>query len=295
MSHSRPEELKNEMANETTSLRRIDITLRSEQSFPVPYSDGYSVYSALLGVLDDVDPNVSTRVHDSGLGSVHCSGLLGAFQDSDRQYHKSVRSGEAYQLKLGLVDPAYAGIFQALVNAVVLEGHSLELSHGSLRVESFESENTTHEELLSRADACDDPTLGMRFETPTCIEEVEDVTTMFPHRVAVFNSLLGKWNRSCPDDLEVDVSSNTLLSSVIEKPDAETYRTHSVLVSRGERDDGKNRNIFQQGFTGECAYTFKDATESTENAVTALALSAEFSGVGSAVARGCGHVEVRLL
>lgn len=282
------------MANETTSLRRIDITLRSEQSFPVPYSDGYSVYSALLGVLDDVDPNVSTRVHDSGLGSVHCSGLLGAFQDSDRQYHKSVRSGEAYQLKLGLVDPAYAGIFQALVNAVVLEGHSLELSHGSLRVESFESENTTHEELLSRADACDDPTLGMRFETPTCIEEVEDVTTMFPHRVAVFNSLLGKWVQTAPEELELDLSREEIAENVVEKPDPYRYDTHSVLVSRGKTEDGETRSIMKQGFTGVCSYEFKGASESVENAVTVLALFGEYSGVGSAVARGCGSVEVEI-
>jgi CRISPR/Cas system endoribonuclease Cas6 (RAMP superfamily) len=65
-------------------------------------------------------------------------------------------------------------------------------------------------------------------------------------------------------------------------------------VNRVRNDDGESRNIFRQGFTGECAYAFKDASESVENAVTALALFGEYSGVGSAVARGCGTVSVEV-
>jgi len=79
---------------------------------------------------------------------------------------------------------------------------------------------------------------------------------------------------------------------VIEKPDAGSYRTHSVLVNRVTNEEGKTRNLFRQGFTGECGYAFKDASEAIENAVTALALFGEYSGVGSAVARGCGRVSV---
>jgi CRISPR-associated endoribonuclease Cas6 len=64
-----------------------------------------------------------------------------------------------------------------------------------------------------------------------------------------------------------------------------------VLVNRVENGDG-TRPIFKQGFTGEVAYAFKDASESVENALTAVALFGEYSGVGSAVSRGCGHVSV---
>jgi CRISPR/Cas system endoribonuclease Cas6 (RAMP superfamily) len=65
-----------------------------------------------------------------------------------------------------------------------------------------------------------------------------------------------------------------------------------VLVNRVENEDGENRNLFRQGFSGSCTYEFKDASASVENAVTALALFGEYSGVGSAVARGCGAVNV---
>jgi CRISPR/Cas system endoribonuclease Cas6 (RAMP superfamily) len=117
---------------------------------------------------------------------------------------------------------------------------------------------------------------------------------MFPHRWAVFNSLLGKWNRSCPDELEIELDRETILESVIEKPDARSYDTHSVLVNRVKNEDSENRNLFRQGFTGTCGYAFKDASESVANAVVALALFGECSGVGSAVARGCGLVNVDL-
>ena len=257
-------------------------------------SDGYSVYSALLNALASSDADASARVHDSPIGSLHTSGLQGTFGDSNRSHHKLVLPNEEYLLSVGITDPDDEAIFQALVSSLVLEGNSIELTNGTLRVDSFESENASHRELLETAAEYDDPSLALKFRTATCIEEAGSVTTMFPHRVAVFSSLLGKWNRTAPDDLELDVGQDTIASSVIEKPDDSSYRTHSVLVNRVEDDDGKPRPIFRQGFSGRCTYAFKDASESVVNALTAIALFAEYSGVGSAVARGCGEVIVEV-
>lgn len=281
-------------AENAPRARRVTLTVRPTDRFPVPKSDGYSLYGALLGVLDGADDSVSRRIHDSSLGSLHNSGLQGVFGDSDRRHHKSVRPDQTYTVTLGIVDPEDQAVFQALVNALVLEGSTLELTNGSLRVESFESENATHQELLERASGFDDPSVTVRFRTATCLEEADDVTTMFPHRVAVFRSLLNKWNRTAPDELELELTRDALLSSVIEKPNARAYRTHSVLVNRVENGDGKTRNLFKQGFSGECTYAFKDASESVENAVVALAMFGEYGGVGSAVARGCGNTEVTI-
>lgn len=285
------------MGQQTTPIprmRRIELSLRGKQRFDVPLSDGYSVYSALLSVLESADADASAHVHDSNIGSLHNSGLQGSFGNSDRSHHKLVRPNQEYGLSLGITDPDDDVIFQALVSALVMEGDSIELTNGSLRIESFESTNTNHEALLEQAAAFDDPNLELDFRTATCIEEAGSVTTMFPYRVAVFSSLLGKWNSTAPDDLKLDVSRDELASSLIEKPDDRSYQTHSVLVNRVEGDDGNPRPIFRQGFSGQCEYAFKDASESVENAVTALALFAEYSGVGSAVARGCGDVSVEV-
>lgn len=273
-----------------SGIRSVSIELSPLSRFPVPKSNGYSVYAALLSVLSNVDETVSTSIHESPLGSLHSSGLLGRFAGSDRAHHKTLLPGETYELSLGIVHPDDTAVFQALVNALVLSNETVELSHGTLRVKQFESENTTYRELLARAGEYDNPSLEMNFETATCIEEAEGVTTMFPHRGAVFGSLLGKWNRSAPSKLELDLTREEIESNVIEKPDDRSYTTHSVLVNRVKTEDGKNRNLFKQGFTGECVYAFKNVSESTENAMTALALFGEYSGVGSAVARGCGSV-----
>lgn len=277
-------------ADADSRLRQVTATLTPDSRFPVPQSDGYSVYSALLSLLSEVDEDVGASVHDSPMGGLHCSGLQGRFGESDRAHHKLLLPGETYDLSLGIIHPDDAAVFQALVNALVLENVSIDLSHGSLAVERFESENTTHAALLERADAAEDPAVRMDFQTATCIEVAEGVTTMFPSKEHVFRSLLGKWNRTCPADLELDLDPEALQSSVIEKPRAETYRTHSVLVNRVRNEDGENRNIFRQGFTGEVTYDFKGASESVENALVALGLFGGYSGVGSAVARGCGSV-----
>lgn len=278
----------------TSQLRRIGIELSPTERFAVPQSDGYSVYGALLDLISGIDESVSDRVHDSPIGSLHSSGLQGVFGDSDRPNHKSVLPRETYSLKLGIIDPADRDVFQALVNALVLESEQLDLTNGTLRVESFESENTTHQELLERASAIHDPAIEMDFRTVTCIEEAGEVTTMFPHRVPVFKSLLGKWNRTAPEEVKFDIGRETIEASVIEKPEARSYDTHSVLVNRVTNEDGENRNIFRQGFTGRCGYAFKDASKAVENALTAVGLFGEYSGVGSAVSRGCGSVEVKI-
>jgi hypothetical protein len=245
-------------------------------------------------VLSAVDEEVGNGVHDSPLGSLHCSGLQGTFGGSDRPHHKTLLPDETYELSLGIVHSDDTAVFQALVNALVLDGDTIELSHGELRVERFESENATYRELLERASTYDDPDIVMDFRTATCIEEAGDVTTMFPYRWAVFHSLLGKWNRSCPDELELELDREAVLGSVIEKPDVRSFDTHSVLVNRVQNENGETRNLFRQGFTGGCEYAFKDASESIENAVTALAMFGGYSGVGSSVARGCGRVEVKM-
>ncbi len=280
-----------ETQSESTSrLRRIELTLRADERFDVPLSDGYSVYSALLALLQSADDAVSQRVHDSEIGSLHTSGLRGPFGDGDRSHHKRMLTDTEYTLTLGVTDPDDEAIFEALVSALVLADEPLELTHGQLRIESFESENTSHEALLTEADDLDDPTIEMTFRTATCIEEAGSVTTMFPTRGAVFGSLLGKWNNTAPDELALDIGRDTLIESVIEKPHARSYDTHSVLVNRVDDPDGGTQPLFRQGFSGTCAYAFKNASESVMNAVTALALFAEYSGVGSAVARGCGQV-----
>ncbi|AJF26804.1 CRISPR-associated protein Cas6 [Haloarcula sp. CBA1115] len=280
-------------------MRQVELTLEPTEAFVVPSADGYQVYGALLGALDDVASDVSEHIHDTHMGSLHNSGLLGTFRGTDRKFHKRVDPSEKYQLSLGVTDPADQSVFEALADAFVFGGDSLELSEGQLRVRDFASSNTTHEELLETAavtvdDLSETFEIKIQFRTLTCIEEADEITTMFPHRGTVFRSLLRRWNKTLPenavDRCELGMTRKDFESNLIEKPDAYTYDTGSVLVNRGE--DGSP--ILAQGFTGTCTYKFKDASEAVRTAVTALAQFGEYAGVGSCVARGCGAVEVEI-
>lgn len=284
----------NDPQQSNSTIRQVEMKLSPQSRFTVPQSDGYSVYSALLSVLSTVNTDAGATVHDSPLGALRCSGLRGAFAGSDRAHQKTLIPEQEYKISLGIVHADDMEIFQALFKGLVIEDEIIELTNGNLRVTEFESINTTHDELLAEASTYDDPQLQLQFRTATCIEEVEDVTTMFPHRGAVFSSLLSKWNRSAPAELELDVTQKEIRANVIEKPDTTSYQTHSVLVNRVQTESNGTQNLFNQGFSGECTYAFKHASEAIKNAITTLALFAEYSGVGSDVARGCGDISVEV-
>lgn len=280
-------------------MRRVNLTLEPEGSFPVPTANGYQIYGAVLSALNDVDKNISSRVHDSPIGSLTNSGLLGKFDESPRNHHKRVVRDRTYDLKLGVADPRDQEIFQALADAFVFSDDILELADGDFRVRDFASTNTSHMEILE--DASEIVTqhhntfeIGVCFETPTCIKESGEITTMFPHRGSVFRSLLRKWSSTIPDnradELGLAMTREDFETNLIEKPDADTYQTHSILVNRGE-DGGP---IFRQGFTADCTYKFKDASEAIRTAVTALALFSDYAGVGGFVSRGCGTVSMEV-
>lgn len=289
----------NNQTHTTSIMRQVTLSLEPGGAFPVPTWNGYQVYGALLSALGDVSASVSERLHDSPLGSLHNSGLLGTFTGSDREHYKETIADQTYELDLGVTDPRDQDVFEALAEAFVFSGDSLALDRGSFHVRDFMSTNATHEELLSKASELVENLppnfeIEVAFRTPTCIRETGEITTMFPHRGSTFRSLLRRWDKTIPseqaDELELGLIRTDFEENLIEKPDARSYETHSVLVNRGE--DG--RPIQRQGFSGQCTYKFKDASEAVRTAVTALALFGEYGGVGGFVARGCGTVNVEV-
>lgn len=284
-----------DLAQDGRTIHHVELTLEPTSRFQVPDSDGYTLYSALLNAIQTVDPEASEQVHDADLSSLHVSSLQGVFADGNRPHHKTLLPTEQYTARIGVTDPSDTDIFQSLLHTLVIDNNAIELTNGTLEIRTFESTSTTHADILDTAAEHHNHALAFEFQTATCIEEAGDITTMFPHRVPVFQSLLGKWNRTAPNTLELDLARETIEAALIEKPNASSYQTHSVLVNRVTDNDGNSRPILRQGFTGHCEYAFKDASESVTNALTTLALFAEYAGVGSAVARGCGNVTVEAI
>jgi len=278
----------------------IEFTCRPGEDFPIPYSDGYSLYSALLNQIGNHNRKTANEVHESDFSSISVSGLNGSFQSSRRKNHKTISSNEEYIFRVGVTDPQEREVFQALISPMILEEKPIKLTNGDLKIRQVESHSRSFKELIddSQKKVSDEVNkMKFAFTSPTCIQYANSsVTEMFPHRIAVFNSIASKWNRVCPQGLEVQNQKGEFGRYLIEKPVPGSYQTHSVLVNRiYDENEGHSRPIFRQGFTGECQYSFsgQEGRGFREKIVT-LAKFSEYSGVGSAVARGCGSVKVKL-
>jgi hypothetical protein len=278
-------------------MRQILITVRPKDAFEVPHSDGYQVYSALLALIKSSNPKLSEKIHDSPMHTMSIGGLTGHFSVSDKSGLKRLTPDKTYTIRIGVTDLHEEEIFQNLIYPILLERRNIALDRGELCVEHLEDKRVSYDDLFTRVAEFTGSTLQIHFLTPTCIQyRNSSVSEMFPHRIAVFHSILSKWNQVCPDGYRMDVKRDELGRYLIEKPDVRSYNTYSVLVNTIlDGDKGHPRPIFKQGFVGRCRYLFtQNAPESFRNAVRILTLFSEFSGVGSSVARGCGQVDVIL-
>ena len=276
--------------SDQTRLWKLRLTVEADSTFPVPKSDGYALYGALLSTISDGDEGAASHIHDADTAQIRNSGLQGEFGDSEHRFQKRILADGTYHLSVGLFPEDEHGVYDALTRSLAIDRRPIPLEHGDLHVTELESETTTCSELLARADALDARSIQFKFQTPTCIEDAPDITTMFPARGPVFGSILGKWRSTAPSALDLPVDRETVEASLIEKPEFDVCDTHSVVVNRATRENGETKPIKMQGFTGTCEYQFKNESPAVRNAITALALFAEYSGVGSAVARGCGTV-----
>jgi hypothetical protein len=275
--------------------QKISFIARPKAEFEIPSSEGYQLYSSILEVMREHDEAVSEHAHDSPLSSIAVSPLWGRFGRCSRPYHKVALHGERYELNVGVTDPKEAEIFKSIISPLIFKEKDICLHQGDLAIEEVKSSSISFEELVASAKGVSDPEISFWFRSPACIQyKNSTVSEMFPHREAVFNSLVAKWNAVAPEGLRMGIERDEIARHVVEKPDARSYRTHSVVVNTViDSVKGHPRPIFKQGFSGRCSYSFaKGAPEDVKNAVLILSRFAEYSGVGSAVSRGCGWVEV---
>jgi CRISPR-associated endoribonuclease Cas6 len=219
--------------------------------------------------------------------------LEGEFLRTHRSRHKALDPSERYSLKIGITDPKEVDIFRSIIQPLVMRERNLRLEKGDLRVEEVSSTAASFQDIVTSAGEVKSPYLDFEFKSAACIQyRNSKVFEMFPHREAVFHSLLSKWNSVSPEELRMNIERDEMARYIVEKPLA--YYTHSVVVNTVfDKVKGHPRPIMRQGFMGRCRYTLaRDVPESIKNGVVALARFAEYSGVGSAVSRGCGAVKV---
>ena len=74
--------------------QKITLTLRPEPAFEMPYSEGYQLYSPLLGVMREADDAAMARhTHDSPISSISLGPLEGRFRALREGHAQGRRSG----------------------------------------------------------------------------------------------------------------------------------------------------------------------------------------------------------
>ncbi len=276
---------------------KIDLKVTPSSGFDIPYNEGYQLYSALLNLTSEENEELSEKIHDEAVGNLNIGKLDGPLGDGTLDYHKSVYEDGEYDLSIGVTDTEEEEIFRTFFKSLVLENETIPLEKGDLLLREMESVNHSYEDIVSEAEKRDPEGLYFQFVTPTCVEfRNSSITEMFPHRTAVFNSIVSKWNRMSGEKWKIGLDRETIGKSLIEYPDFDSLDNHSVKVGSFYNEKKEHEQpILKQGFKGECQYRFgSEISEEVKNALTGLAMFAEFSGVGSAVSRGCGSVETEV-
>jgi len=282
--------------------QKIVLKLKPKTEIEIPASNGYPIYSAILAKIKMENKEISEYIHDSAIGSISVSGLSGRLLKSQRTNYRKITPKNLYETRIGIIDPKESEIFKSVISQLLFSAEEnivIELEGGSLEIVECRSEDENFNQILRKVAGLSSKaiSINMHFRTPTCIQYKNSKSyEMFPHRTAVFNSLLSKWNSVCPAELKMDLDRDEISRYVLEIPDAKSYQTHNVMVNTiFDKNKDHFRPIFNPGFTGKCTYAFsKDSPQDIRNAILILSIFAEYSGVGSAVSRGCGCVDVEV-
>lgn len=292
-------------------MKTIELTLECDDEFRVRQSDGYTTYNGLLAAINKENGETDNHLQSDNYPTFHNSGLIGKFnkKKTDRQSHqKYTVPGEKYELRIGFTSGKEDEAYSALINHFIIKQNPLTLTNGNLQVIETSTETISHSSLLKEAGKSTGHRLWFEFQTPVCITDGDLITTMLPHRAAVFKSLTTQWNNTAPEKQKINLNEDTIRNSLIEIPGEYNLQSHTVLTAIRDLDNSDNINpkdptinpqtmekkILRQGFTGEFGYQFKNASRSTQNAIRALAKFAEINGIGRATSKGCGATRTSL-
>lgn len=250
-------------------------------------------------VMAEASPAFSAAAHSSTqrqfMTSFSLCPLQGRFKRSHSPRRKELDPAERYGLNVGITDSREVLMFQSALGPLLSRQKNLRLKAGELRVEELAGSSASFEELMQTWDSLSEPYIDFEFKSVTCIPYRNSrMFEMFPHREAVFHSLLSKWNCVCPGDIKISLERDDLRRYISERPLA--YETKSTVINTVyDRARSQARPVIRLGFVGCCRYAFsRDAPQELRRAICALARFAEYSGVGSSVGHGCGAVAVRI-
>lgn len=263
----------------------IDLRVTPSEPVTIDALIGYPIAETVGRLFDRTDGQPFGG--DGSFCGLHIGGIDGPFEPGERPGTWKLLAGEPYALSVGVTTPSLVEESRKVIDTVINDGAALPISGGTLKGISESQTVTTRQELLERADEMDVDSIPMWFRTPTCLDP-ERTHTLYPHRGAVFESLLEIWNAHAPPELTWDVSRDRIEDVIRERPVQHSIETTRVAIERTRGDSLRTR----WGFTGGVQYEFVDPTPAERNALFAAALLGRYGGIGHYRDRGCGDIAV---
>jgi CRISPR-associated endoribonuclease Cas6 len=266
----------------TNLLYSIILELSATSTTTMPTSMGHQAHALFLDLVRQVEPALSSRLHDEPeYRPFTVSMLSGANIRDGRAF---LQAGQLYRLRLTLLDGGH--LWQCL-SAYLLEAHLVTLHLDKAEFQIARLLSTPAADLTGWAGYADWQTLAattprcsitMRFASPCAFSLGDRCFALFPEPLLLWDSLMRTWNRYAPKELRID------------KLALRDFVTHQVVIS----DYNLHTTCLhfpryvQKGFTGICSYSVK--TESGyASQLAALAKFARYAGVGYKTTMGMGQ------
>lgn len=238
---------------------------------------GHSVHALFLDLVQQVDPQLSQKLHADALSKHFTTALL----PSRRSAHGALEMRMTL-LHSDLFRPVtFALLQQTAMPSIHLRGADLTLrdvcgTPGSHPWAGFSSFAVLANQVQpSRL-------VTLRFETPTVFmqgsgslgKKNKKKEAVLPQPETVFGSLVQRWNNLAPADLTLD------REAIVEACDAVLVRRYDLRTVTHPL-----RKHPQIGFVGECTY---ELPEHAQIVLTLLADAAFYLGIGAKTTQGMG-------
>lgn len=274
----------------------ISVGLKPETETSLPYSDGHLVYAAILEKLNEYNSNASQTIHDSDIG-INISSLDGPFQNIEDKPMKRVFDDGTYTCKICIYNfqDDIIESFMDVIKDMLFSGSTISIGDGEFEIVEASVDNTGIDEIMSRCEEYENPEITFNFKSPTCIRYgTNGVFEIYPHRMGVFGSIRERWNKIVESENQISLTNDRVGINLYEVSIDSNISNHKVITAKYEKNS-KKKPVKRRGFTGKCTYrTVNDCPSDVKNALTILSQAAQYIGVGTAVARGCGTVSTNI-
>ena len=255
----------------TMTLQSLVIQLGAASESTIPTTLGRAIHAQVMQWLSLGDAQIATAVHDSQESPLSLSGLIGY------RRKQGIQLGDDFVVRISLLD---TNLIQPLLNGIESSHNkSIYLGKCPFVIRSIYSLPGTHPlvdssdyTILANTSISSDITL--QFLSPTSFKQNQNIQP-FPLPDLVFNSLLRRWNRFAPAELQCPQVEWQGLVSAFE------LKTHALKMEAGA----------EIGTVGWVKYRFPDSEQA--RIATILANFAVFSGVGRKTAMGMGQTSLK--